>query len=258
MECIKLTATLLVFLITVPFQHIYCDHEHISRAVWDEVKPYLLPKDHPATPILDKLFTKSRITNNTQTIRSAGFKYLTKQGQHIKTVRHRSLKGYLIKIVTDNDATFIPVWKHWIQRIHGAELVREGILKYQVENFMVVPNKWIYMLPKYPLPRKEVETIAKHFVLVVEDLNILDDRANQIAYRKKIKNKHLRALFNIVTDYGLKDSCSIDKIPWNKKNKISFINTECVNIWPVDYKPLLKYLDSTHKVYWQKLIKPRI
>lgn len=248
-------AKYLAFIAVLTSQTIIADHEHIPREVWDEVKPYLIPDDHPAKPVLDKLFTTSRVTSNTQTIRSAGFKYITKQGEHIKTVRHPTLQGYLIKILTDTDTTYLPEWKHWIHRIKGAELIREGIVKHDYESMMTVPKKWIYMLPKHPLPRKEVELIAKHFVLVVEDVNIMSDRDNKMTYKKKTKKKHLRALFNIVSEYGLRDSCSIDKIPWTKDKQIAFINTECFNIWPVNYLALTKYLDAVQRVYWQKLIK---
>lgn len=235
----------------------YLPNKYISAEVWQEVEPYLLPPDHPLKEKLDELFSKERIVTDSESILKAGFEYPASPGLHIQAVKHPLLKGYYIKMHLDSIESDTPFeeWKKLIVRIEGANLIREGIKKFGYQRFMKVPQKWLYPLPEDSQPLPEYLGRHRNFILIAEDMNILEKRQNHKQWRKRSTVRHLRALSKMVTTFGLRDSCLARNIPWCEDNKIAFVDTEQSGLWPIKYHPLIEHLSKQNRKYWKRITK---
>ncbi len=52
----------------------YVRPSHVSIELWERMRPYFLPENHPWKKKIDRIFTKSRASQNPDTIKRAGFK----------------------------------------------------------------------------------------------------------------------------------------------------------------------------------------
>lgn len=224
---------------------------HVPYGYYEALTPFFVTEDHPAKKHLDKIFSSDNILKNSETLKAAGFKVFGSKGwSKVKVLEHKKLKGYLIKAFTD-DQINKNEWEFWIRRIEGSIVTRNIIAFHQYENHFVVPKKWVYQVS-----REGESSAKKHFVLLVEKMNIFDQRGNHIMWKGDayITKERLDALYVILKEAGLLDSVYIDNIPFTLDEKIAFIDTEYYFKWPVPYNSLIPFLSRKMQVYWRSLI----
>lgn len=226
----------------------------VSAEVAQLVEPYLLPENHSLKPKLDALFSQSRIIHDMNTLKKA--KFSVKKGpkwDQVIVAKHDKLKGYRLKLYTDTQIG-VPDWYMWVKRIEGANLIRDAIQKHGYKKTFKVPKKWIYVLPDLP---EAPGTHKKHFVMVVEDMNLESKSVNKMMWEDcfVLTTTKLKALHHLLTELGLIDSIYIDNTPFSKDGRIAFIDTEHYNKWPVHYNRLLPNICPIYHNFWMNLSK---
>lgn len=219
---------------------------------WESLKPYFLPEDHPIKPNLDKIFSASRVTESSKTVKKAGFKSNKAKGGSLAIVsKHSKLKGYLVKMYTD-DFSVTYEWLLWKKRIDGAIAVQKAIDEHGYNSILQVPKKWIYPLPLKPFSSNS--STAKNFILVVEDVNRINKHDNAFWWRSiAITPEILEAVYTVIQQVGLADCVHVDNMPFTKSGKIAFIDTESNNHWPVHFSVLGRFLSPQMREYLQML-----
>lgn len=226
----------------------------VSIELWETLKPYFLPKNHSAKSRLDRIFSKKRAIQSTETFTEAGFGEPTNRGpEKIRFGKHRDIQGIIIKVFCD-DQPIIDEWQYWIRRIQGAELIRSYIEEKKFTRFKV-PKKWIYPLPENPAPVGIPECFRKNFILVAEDMHLKSYDESKRAY-KKMSKKTMEQLFMIIRDLGLIDSVFVDNVPMTSDGRFAFIDIEHFNrTEPINYARLTEYFSDKLKPYWESMIK---
>ena len=115
-------------------------------------------------------------------MKKAGFTHpCPRKFTRLIVTRHPWLEGYIIKLYLDAQRYYKKQseLEHWCSRIEGANLIRDYIRENSLEHIFNVPQKWIYPLPKFPVPPKELK--RKNYILICEDMGILDNEQNQKA-----------------------------------------------------------------------------
>lgn len=239
------------------FSSVEAAHDHISLKVWDQVKPYLLPEDHPIKPTLDRIFSASRIILSLESLEEAGFiKPKVRKWTHLIVTKHPKLPGYVVKTYLDAQRYHkeTPEYIYWIQRVQGAQAIQELINKHHLEIHFKVPKKWIYALPDKPLCPDGY--LSKNFILIEEDMGILNRKKNKAAWSSDLVNEQtLKDLHLILETIGLHDCAKIDNIPFATDGRIAFIDTQTCYEWPVPYNRLTSSLPKNLQSFWKKLTK---
>lgn len=211
--------------------------------------PYLLPANHPIKPQLDNIFFHLRATATPLSMKMAGFERIGDwKWDKVFVARHPNLKGYLIKAYLDDhllmDDTML------VHRIIGAEVIRSAIDAHGYQSYFKVARKWLYQLPGFPNTLPGLK--QKNYILVVEDMDIVDEKTNKKMFNKSIHEKQLFALFYIINSLGLADSIYIKNIPFTNDGKIAFVDTERYHLWPVPLQKLTPMLNSKMKKFWKQ------
>lgn len=230
--------------------------DFICPRVLERASPFLLPDDSEIKAKLDRIFGQSRVTLNSKTMEKAGFSTGKRQKySRIVVAKHKDLPGYIFKIYLDNDK-YKPNAKaqnYFIKRASGALAIQNCIEDNNLGHLFKVPRKWIYILPNTPKPKKNYS--FKTFVLVEDDMKILDAHENKRAWKSsKVTKETLHGLYNILSTVGLIDCTKIDNIPFSRDGKIAFVDTEAHGYFPVNYKRLKKWLSHSMKNFWSDLI----
>lgn len=237
----------------------YIQSPSVEDDVWEKVKPYLFPEDHPLKQVLDRIFSSTRVTATVDTLRDAGFVFTERQGLHVITTRHPDLPGLIIKLYTDfqyveNDWQYVEKdWEHWLKRITGANILRKAIPRLGYSDMFKVPKKWIYPLPYEPSPPDSPGYYRKNFILIAKDMDIVSVVKNRKKWREDIKRSHLKALYILIKKYGLDDSIRPNNVPWSRDGKLAFVDTEVHHRFPVNFHPMLEYLNTDNRKYWREL-----
>lgn len=222
----------------------------------DEMRKYIMPETHHLKPILDLIFLNKRVTLNAKTLEKAGFTSLFSQPRSfIRVVRHPWLQGYLIKLVLDSELREKhghPEWHWFMERCRGARKIKKAIKQFHCKHFEV-PSKWIYPLPLMPSPPIDGRYTQKAVVLVVEDMQIVDDKANKRAWKEEITKGHLDELYRIISHAG-GSSYRAANIPFTIRGTFAFIDTEYPDHKP-DYTRIKNYLTKDMERYWEALIE---
>lgn len=230
--------------------------ESISQERWEQIVPFLVPEDSELKEKLDAIFEDNRPTLSENSMEKAGFTSgKPREFSRVVVTKHSSLPGYVFKIYLDKDkykpderAQFF-----LIKRVYAAEAIRNKIEENNLQAYLKVPKKWIYLLPESKKPSKKYS--YKSFILVEEDMNILDKKANKRAWKSsKVTEQALVGLYDIVRDIGLADCIKIDNIPFSEDGKIAFIDTEAYGYEDVKFKRLKKSLPHKLRSFWRKLI----
>lgn len=248
----KFILSLIYLAISCSTHATYTKPAHIDSATWEQVTPYFLPFDHPIRPKLDKIFS-TRVSKNSSTLKAAGFSK-PKARHYSKNVvsKHPKLKGYIVKLFTDE--TVIDDVYELLARIHGAQAARDSIERHQFQSIFVVPKKWIYPLPENPPPASN-HIARKNFILIAEDLDILNEAENARWWRSNAVTKQiLDALYVVVQETGLDDSIIPVNIPFTRNWKIAFIDTTIYKRWPIRFYMLTSNLSGPMKKHWKMLI----
>ena len=139
-------------------------------------------------------------------------------------------------------------------RIHGSLVIRECIQKHGYQKIFKVPHKWLYPLPENPSPPSTQSFLRKNFVLIAQNMRILDHKQNDKAYKHKITRKILDAMYTVFTECGLYDSVFNFNVPFTKDGPLAFIDTEYFYRWPINMLKMSKYFSSDMRGYWEFLI----
>lgn len=233
-----------------PFLFCYEKPAEISTITWNSLEPYFLPEEHPIKKKADALFKKKDVIASCNTLTQQGWEVNGPQSwSGIVIAKHSDLSGYLCKIYPNE----LPHpgshcdHEHWVCRIDGARKIANEIARRGVCDRFKAPKKWIYPLPS-----------DKHFVLVEEDMEILEPSANATAWRSATLSKELlKTLWEICEELGLRDSLKPDNIPFCKDGRIAFIDTEQHRMWPVRSERLKRCLSDELQEYWEDLTKNR-
>lgn len=221
------------------------------------VAPYLLPPDSPVKPILDQIFSSSRVLLSLETMKAAGFSPVKpRKFTHLIVTKHPALPGYVIKAYLDSQRYYKKMTEYeiWIKRIQGAQSIQNLINNQGWNHLFKVPQKWIYELPKKPAAPSEF--IPKYYILVEEDMELVSQEKNAKVWKSHfVTTELLNSLYVILKTLGLKDCIKTHNIPFSRDGRIAFIDTQTFNEWPVKYKILGKELSKPNATYWKQLTK---
>lgn len=234
----------------------YTRSPYVEETTWNDLSPYFLPEDHPVKEKLDNIFTTSRASYNTKSLKKAGFKNTKPTtNNHMVVAKHHKLKGYLVKLITD-DQPITQEWMDWKRRVIGAKSIQECIDRHAGYEYMFkVPKKWIYPLPADPASPKNTE-FRKHFVLVVEDMEILKSDDNVFWWGSiAMTEERMDAIYTIYEEEGLIDSVFPCNLPFCEDGKQAFVDTQHHHRWPIRFERLLKYFNTATEKYWIQLIE---
>lgn len=228
--------------------HNFDDNPNITRREKEALEDCLIPKKHPIKPILDALFAGPRVTTTVDTLKAAGFNILKNQPRSfILVVKHPSLPGYLIKLYLDSDPRMKrnkPGWHWFSNRVHAIRQIEKCINDNHITLYKT-PQKWVYPLPYDGNPA------SKNFILVAEEMKILNDNDNLEAWLTLITKKHLDELAYILKKCG-GNSIRPRNLPFCTDGKIAFIDTEYPGKHP-RYSFLTPYLSPKMQDYWNKI-----
>lgn len=244
-------------MISPELEEAYPKNPQVKESVWNDLLPYFMPPDHPIKEQLDELFSQSRVLKNAKSMTKAGFSNANpRKWTRVIVTKHPGFEGYVFKMYLDVQRYYKnhPEWVDWIERIQGADLIREEIISRGWEDRYKVPVKYIYPLPAEPKGSKDY--LCKHFILVAEDMNIYSDQENEEIWRSElIDEQFLEDFFNFVTDLGLHDCAKPANAPFSKDGRIAFVDTQDVLNWPVVYSKMTPHLAPEAKAYWKQLVK---
>lgn len=204
----------------------------------------IISSGHKVNNWLDKIFKERGYPKSQKEFMKMGFRNLTRpDSEGAQVFKHRSCGGYLFKLYANNNGS-IDEEKVLANRIKGAEVIRQYIEDHGYQSYFKVPKKWLY----YHSP-------TSRYILVVQDMKILNQEKNMKAWKsKKVNENFLQALAATLKDLGLIDSIYIDNIPFCKDDKIAFIDTEHYhNSQPVRLFVLDQRLPKHLLPYWQSL-----
>lgn len=217
------------------------------------VQPYLLPLSHWSHDVLDHIFSVKGVLKSIHRMKNAGFEILCyRQGRGLIVARHPSLKGFLVKAYLDIDHH--PEWTKWVRRTRGSALLKNIIKENKTfKRYFRVPKKWIYRIPEKFRGRSQGENSPKEYILLVEDMNLVDKETNSLLYRNALSYKAMDSLFVVLEKSGFSDSHP-GNIPFTKEGKIAFIDTEFTGHWPVHPEWISKMFTGRKLDYWNALI----
>lgn len=225
----------------------------VASDIWDAVRPYLIPDNHPAKPRLDRIFCASRATLDPTSFRKAGFpRNRPGRFSRVMASTHPQLQEYFVKAFADTELGILFDWKKWLHRIAGAHAIRECVHRHGYQAHFKVPRKWIYPLPKHPSPPSSSRYLRKNFILVVDNVRSVGHANNEKWYRDEISPRVLFELFTIMDEMGLFDSVYAFNVPVCKDGKIAFIDTEYHHRWPVPFYKFNRYLSKSNKKLWTR------
>lgn len=233
----------------------------VPQELWDEAKPFFLPNDHPIKNQLDALFTQGPLLDSFEEMEKAGFT-LFNANSELDVAIHPNLPGYVVKFYLnthDNQPrftklklkdTYISEARLWLLRIYGAKRIQNILDEHQYHHIMKVPKIWIYPLPLASSSKQ----FPKNFILIEENMNIVDDEENTKSYREKMTPFLLKALYTVLKESGFYDSVYIDNNPFSRDGRIAFVDTEEYDLKPVPFEKLTKHFSPEMQVYWHQLM----
>lgn len=231
----------------------YVRSPEINEELWNTLTPYFLPAHFPEKAILDAIFSERRVLSSLKSLTKSGFVIISNPKNKTIVAKHPYLKDYLVKVYLDSMDSLD--WYWWKKRVDGANLIQRAINAHGYWDIMKTPKKWIYPLP--PTPRaKEGAPYPKHFILLVEEMDVLSDKKNREAYKKKMTPTILDALYTLIMDNLLIDSVYADNVPFCKDGKLAFIDTEHTQDTSLQVPITLvaQFLSSEMHLYWEQLI----
>lgn len=231
-------------------------HGALDSKTRAELTPYLLPDNHPAKPVLDTLFSDSRVILNLNTLKQAGFtKSKPREFTHLVVTTHPALPGYIFKLYLDSQRfhSGLPEYHFWKLRIDGANLIRQAIIDRSLSVLMKVPQKWIYLLPDDPAPSNDY--YPKYTILIEEDMDLVSSSDNYDHWKSSlITPDFLATLYHFLKDLGLEDCAKPDNIPFSHDGSIAFIDTQTYGVKKVCFNKLTKYLSEENQEVWKALM----
>lgn len=227
----------------------YRQNPYLTKEIRKNIKPYLIPLEHPAKAILDALFS-SRVLQNEQTLAEAGFiTIFSQETSFVKVVKHPCLEGYLLKLYLDNETRLkkeTPGWEWLANRCKGAERIRKIIAKKKIKHFEV-PDKYIYIPP----PFYSEGPICQPIILLVTDMKILNRNDTKWAWKHYANYEVLDELHYILSK-GCGSRLLSQNVPFTESGKFAFIDTE----YPkrkISLNKATNYFSDEMQAYWNSL-----
>ncbi len=216
------------------------------------MSPYLLPLDHPAKPILDLIFSETRVIENKQSLLDAEFKIISVQyGSSIIVAKHPLVPGFIFKIYCDSESIGrkgIPGWECLTQRCINAKKTRKIINRNSLRYF-TAPEKWLYILPlNSNTPKKNKHPV----ILIATDMELVPREATKLAWKTTITPSHLDELY-IIFEAGYGSSYLINNIPYTKHDTFALVDLEKPKR-KINMKRITKYLSKEMRHYWEELL----
>lgn len=176
-----------------------------------------MPLADPSSLDLGSLFRDPDMFDSRRTWSSAGFHVIARDNNgKIMVARHALVPGLLFKKyardVDEKDQT-----KNYERRVEGANRLRAFITSRRLTR-VTVPRKWLLELPQAFSRR------ARSYVLVVEQLDLLDDVQTKAAYHR-IDPNVLAELAVVLYHFRGMDS-NAKNLPFTVDGRIAFIDTE--------------------------------
>jgi hypothetical protein len=184
--------------------------------------PYLLSQEDSLYQQLADLFHDPHMFDSQSHLKRAGFKVKSGNSRtKLMVAGHSSIPNHLLKKFP-NSVSQSKQLDNFIRRIKGARTLRNAIQKHNFKH-LVVPEKWLYKLPKqFP---------SHSYVLVVEKMDIYDDGNDPNGETRKryynIDKEVLTELCILLHEVGGCDSLPRN-IPFTRSGQIAFIDTEHV------------------------------
>lgn len=219
----------------------------------EKIKPYLIPKNHPAKEALDFIFTRSRPTSDLDAMVDAGFDIVSVRPYSFAVIaKHSDIPGYIEKVYLDSEKrkkNGKEGWEWLVHRCEGAENIRKLIREKKL-NFFSVPDKWIYVLPKSA--RQNEKMNSQPIILLATDMHLVSQEESEQAWKTIITKAHLDELY-IILSHGFASSHVSWNIPYSESGKFTCIDTEHPKRKP-NYAEVENYLSNEMKAYWKKLV----
>lgn len=232
----------------------YVNQSISKKKVAAEVAPFLLPKNHFAHQALNHIFSEKGVLASIKSMEAAGFEILTyRQGRGLIVASHPLLKNYLIKTYLDSDSYV--EWSKWVRRVKGKDVIQNFLDNHPIyKSYFKVPGKWIYRIPTKSRGEATETSTPRKYVLLVENMYIVDKKTNEEMYKKLITFITLDGLYLLIDQTGFSDG-HIGNLPFSSDWKIALIDTEYTNVWPVHFEWLSKRFSPAKSRYWEALIE---
>ncbi len=215
-----------------------------------EMKPFLMPSDHPAKPVLDSIFGVYGVTEDIDSMKRAGFEAVSfRPFTFLVVTRHPSLPGYLQKMYFESEKRVKqqrPGWQWLVRRCQGAKNVRDLIREKKLKHFKA-PRKWLYRLPQKPF------SCSQPVILLVEDMQLVGQLESDAVWKGKLNHEILDELYVIIS-HGFASSHIGWNIPYSKDGRFACIDTEHPKRKP-NYEWVKLYLSKEMARYWDSLVK---
>ncbi len=224
-----------------------------------EIALYALKESHPAKKVLDNIVQASStsVFYDMHSMTKSGFDFAIPQHKtKIIVTRHPKLPGLVIKAYLDTQEYYDgkPEHYYWIKRVQGANLIRESIKKHHYEHLLKVPRKWIYELPQKPHLPLPANCLPKKYILVEDDMNIVDDKTNKARWKSPDATRELlAALHTVITESKFKDCAKPANCPFCVDGKVALVDTQSFYKKKVGYYKLTPYLTKEMQEYWRSL-----
>lgn len=231
------------------------DNPYLQNKMKKQMRPFLLPLNHPCKPILDRIFNRSRAIENELAFAQSGFEtLLTTHASYLTVARHPCIPGYLFKVYLDSELRLKNEragWEWLVDRCKGAQNVRKLIKKKRIRHF-IVPDKYIYPLPAEPSPVLLSGQPRQPILLLVTDMNLTSRLESVNAWKNKITKEHLDELY-LILSHGYASAGLIDNIPYTESGKFACVDTEYVKR-KINYRMARSFLSEEMKRYWDQLV----
>ena len=213
---------------------------------------HVLPCDHPAGRLLERLFCRSSLIDNEAAFLAAGFEIRRKQRRSLMRVAtHPMLAGYVFKVFfvdeREREREKSRGWKGFVARCNRAERLRQVIQDHRIQHFKV-PRKWLFRVPHHPSCGPDDQPT----ILVAEFQDLLSQDESEHAWLHSVTESHLDELRAIINRAG-GTSYRPNNIPLTRQGWFAFIDTEHSNDQH-DYESIAPYLSCQMREYWSNLI----
>lgn len=230
------------------------DNSHFTKKMRRAMRPYLIPKDHPAKLFLDDLFATANVIKNEKIFSAAGFETVsTKTMSRIRVARHPALPGYVFKLylcTMQRTRAHEPVWMALTARCQGAQNIRKLIKEKNLQHF-IAPHKWLYIVPKKTFSDLSSKEKKQFVLLVATDMQPMGMRSSAEAWRNHVTHNILDELFCILSN-GYASTFLSGNIPYTHQGKFACLDTE----FPLrvnNFFKVEKYIAPELLSYWREL-----
>lgn len=225
---------------------------HVPQEQWDAVQPWIMPTNHAARAALDRIFSKRRVLQDSESLISAGFtNSIPGNGSQTIVTQHPKVDHYILKLYLDSQ-TGVSDWQSWIHRASGADQAREVIQARKLFPYIVVPYKWIYPLPNKP--RASPESEGKNFILVVDKMPVLSKKESIQRWYRDMNKDRLKAIYFLTEELGLVNCSQANNLRWEHYLRIVLCDFERHHIWPTNIGNLAAWLRPEMQTYLNELI----